>query len=369
MQGWAVVADSWRRPDYFAGSIVEEDRQAHLNHAAESGVVDFMAHPERARLRVVDEFLTAQHRRAWNVGFAQDAQPLVARTGADDWLDDVLERLPMLGRDSPRRIFEARVADQVRALDCNRELSPEGRVAARGEQVLAVGSFEQAINRNRAERILRAVIRAGHFFVTQDRAGVERERAGQKRNLDGLPRSVRAAREERGDGRGRGEHSRRITRRRENQRDGIAAARPLAAGDSAARGDQVVVGVEAGVGTAASERRHAERNCARIEAANRLGIEVQLLEPGGREAGDYDISPSNQFLDAVIRCAIVKVQLECTLRAVEDVEVRRAAAARAAGWLDLDGARAVFRQQHRGVRGAEIGVEFNEVNSVECFCH
>ena len=51
------------------------------------------------------------------------------------------------------------------------------------------------------------------------------------------------------------------------------------------------------------------------------------------------------------------------------MEVRRAAVARTAGWLDLDGARAVFRQQHRGVRGAEIGVEFNEINSVECFSH
>ena len=51
------------------------------------------------------------------------------------------------------------------------------------------------------------------------------------------------------------------------------------------------------------------------------------------------------------------------------MEVRRASAARTAGWLDLDGARAVFRQQHRGVCGAEIGVEFNEINSVECFSH
>ena len=94
-----------------------------------------------------------------------------------------------------------------------------------------------------------------------------------------------------------------------------------------------------------------------------------MLEPGGREAGDYDISPSNQFLDARLRCAIVKVQLERALRAVEDVEVRRAALARTAAWLDLDGARAVFRQQHRGVSSAEIGVEFNEVDSVECFSH
>ena len=131
---------------------------------AESGIVDFMAHPERARLRVIDELLAAHHRRARNVGFAQDAQPFVARAGADDRLDDVFERLPMLGRNSPRRIFEARIADEIRALDRDRELAPEGRIAARGEQVLAVGSLEQAINRNRAERILRPVIRALVIF-------------------------------------------------------------------------------------------------------------------------------------------------------------------------------------------------------------
>ena len=250
-----------------------------------------------------------------------------------------------------------------------RELAPEGRVAACGEQVLAVGGLEQTINRNRAERILRAVIEGRHFFVTQNSAGVERESAGQNRDFDRLPCPVRTAREDRCDRRCRRHHARRITRSRKNQRDRIAAARPLTAGDSTARRDEVVVGVEVGVGAAAAERRHAERNRARIYAVNRFGVESKLLQPRRCEAGDDDISPSNQLRDARLRCAIVEVQLERALGAVEDVEVRRAAIARTARWLDFDCTRAVFRQQHRGVSCAEVRVEFNDVDRVECFTH
>ena len=369
LQRRALVAVFRRRPGDFAGSVVEEHRQSHLNHAAESRIVDLLAHIERARLRMIDEFLARHHRRAWNVGLAQDAQPLVARARADDRLDDVLERLPVLAGDSPRRIFETRIADQVGPIDRDGELAPEGRVAACGEQVLAVGGLEQTINRNRAERILRAVIEGRHFFVPQDSAGVERESAGQKRDFDRLPCSVRTAREERRDRRCRRHHARRITRSGKHQRDRIAAARPLTAGDSTARRDEVVVGVEVGVGTAAAERRHAERNRARIYAVNRFGVESKLLQPRGCEAGDDDVSPSNQLRDARLRCAIVEVQLERALGAVEDVEVRRAALARTARWLDLDCTRAVFRQQHRGVSCAEVGVEFNDVDRVECFTH
>ncbi len=279
LQCRAVVALFRSRTANFAGSVVEEHRQAHLNHAAESGVVDFMAHPERARLRVIDELLAGHHRRAWNVGLAQDAQPFVARARADDRLDDVLERLPVLLRDSPWRIFETRVADEIGTIDCDRELAPEGRVAAGGEQVFAVGGLEQTINRDRTERILRPMIERRHFFVTQDSAGMQREGAGQKRDLDRLPCSVRTAREDRGNRRRRRHHAGRITCRRKNQRDGIAAARPLASGDTAAGSDQVVVRVEVGVRAAAAERRHAERNRARIYPANRFGIEVQLPQP------------------------------------------------------------------------------------------
>src|ERR1700735_3708256 len=133
---------------------------------------------------MIDELVAGHHRRAWNVGLAQDAQPFVARLGADDRLDDVLEWLPMLLRDSPRRIFETRIADQIGTIDCNRELAPEGRVAACGEEIFAVGGLEQPINRNRAKWILRAVIECRHFFVTQDSASMEREGAGQQRALD-----------------------------------------------------------------------------------------------------------------------------------------------------------------------------------------
>jgi hypothetical protein len=77
------------------------------------------------------------------------------------------------------------------------------------------------------------------------------------------------------------------------------------------------------------------------------------------------ISPSNQLHDSWLRFAIVEIQLQSALGAVEHVKVRRAALARTARRLDLDGARAVFRQQHRGVSCAHVRGEFNDVDSVE----
>src|ERR1700683_4345784 len=151
LQRCSIVAGIGSGTSDFARSFVEKHRDSHLNHAAERRVVDLLSYVERPRLRMLDKLLPRHHRGAWNVGLAQDAQPFFARTRADDRFDDVLERLPVLGRDSPRRIFEPRIADQFRTLDRNRELAPEGRVAAGGEQIFAVGGLEQAVNRNRGE--------------------------------------------------------------------------------------------------------------------------------------------------------------------------------------------------------------------------
>src|SRR5258708_30361941 len=102
-----------------------------------------MAHSERAGLRVIDKLLARHHRSAWNVGLAQDAQPLVARAGANDRLDYVLERLPVFLRDTPWRIFETRVADEIGAIDCDRKFDPQGRVAAFRAQIFAVRGLQQ----------------------------------------------------------------------------------------------------------------------------------------------------------------------------------------------------------------------------------
>ncbi len=107
LQRRAIVAALRRRARDFAGRVVENDRHADLDRAAEGRIVDLLAHPERARLRMIDEFLARHHRRAWNVGLAQDAQPFVARPRADDRLEDVLERLPVLGRRFPTAHFRS----------------------------------------------------------------------------------------------------------------------------------------------------------------------------------------------------------------------------------------------------------------------
>src|SRR5581483_7584581 len=41
----------------------------------------------------------------------------------------------------------------------------------------------------------------------------------------------------------------------------------------------------------------------------------------------------------------------------------------AAGRLDAQRTRSLFGQQHRGVRGAEVGAEFNQVDAVERLTH
>ena len=45
--------------------------------------------------------------------------------------------------------------------------------------------------------------------------------------------------------------------------------------------------------------------------------------------------------------------------------MRSAALGRAARRLDHDGVGALLGQQHRGVRGAEVGVDLEDVDSVE----
>ena len=131
------------------------------------------------------------------------------------------------------------------------------------------------------------------------------EKAPARADFDCLPRSVRTARQDCGDGSRRGHHTRRVTRGRKYQRDRIAAAGPLGAGYSAAGRDEVVIGVEVGVGTEAAERRNAQRDRTRVHAANRFVVETQLAQPRGSVSGDDDIGPSDQLFDASTRCAIV----------------------------------------------------------------
>src|SRR5208282_6629667 len=107
------------------------------------------------------------------VVFAQNPEPFSARLGPYDRLDEVLELLPVSARNSPRCVFEAWVGDEVRSFDGERELAPEGRVAACHEQIAAIAGLEQSIAGNRSERVLRSMIQRGHFFVADDSAGLE----------------------------------------------------------------------------------------------------------------------------------------------------------------------------------------------------
>src|SRR5262249_61890320 len=107
-------------------------------------------------------------------------EPLGARFGADNWFDDVLQRLPLITWNSPRRVFETRIGDQVGSFQRKRELAPESRVAARREQVAPVAGLEQSVTGDRAERVLRSVVEPGHFLVADDAPGLERERTREQ---------------------------------------------------------------------------------------------------------------------------------------------------------------------------------------------
>ena len=79
-------------------------------------LLDLAPHPEEPHLRVVDKFLAREHRSAWNVAFAQDLEPFLARPRAHRGFENLLERLPIV-LTSPRRALEARIAHEVHAID------------------------------------------------------------------------------------------------------------------------------------------------------------------------------------------------------------------------------------------------------------
>src|SRR4029077_484509 len=122
-------------------------------------------------------------------------------------------------------------------------------------------------------------------------------------------------------------------------------------------------------GSAAPERRHVERNRARIDAPDGFVIEMQLREALRREARDHHVGPSKQFRDLHRRGACFEIELEHALGPVQDVKMWRAAKWRPSARLDLDCTRALLREQHRGVCGAQMRLKFNDIYSVECFAH
>ncbi len=169
----------WRRSGDLAGREFQSHRDAALDGRAERRVVDRAAHRERVHLRMVDEVGAREHGRAGDVVFAEDAQPLLARAGRDYLLQQVLQRLAMLRRHAPWRALEARVGNQFGPLDRERQLVPERHVAAGDEQVAVVSGAKQPVAGNRAERVQRPFIHAGHLFVAHDAARLERKCASQ----------------------------------------------------------------------------------------------------------------------------------------------------------------------------------------------
>jgi hypothetical protein len=155
-----------------AGGIEKINRHAELNGWAQRRIGDFIAHRKRSGLRMIDELMAREDGRAGDVGRAQQGEPFVARTGADNRFENVFEGLPVLLGDTPRGALKAFVSDQLGVVNCERELVPEGHVTAGDEEIAAVGGLEQAIAGNRAERILRTVIKRGHLFVAHDTAGL-----------------------------------------------------------------------------------------------------------------------------------------------------------------------------------------------------
>src|SRR6202035_5070036 len=54
-------------PGDFSGSVIQKYRLSHLNRLPKRGIIDFLAHRERADLVMLDKLLTRHHRRARDV--------------------------------------------------------------------------------------------------------------------------------------------------------------------------------------------------------------------------------------------------------------------------------------------------------------
>ena len=158
----------------FTGRRLQRDRHPELHGLAEDGIANLLAHADGGGLGIRDELLARHDRRAWHVSLAQNLDPFIARLGADHWLEDVLQRLPMFSGNSPRRIFEARIGNQLRQVEGEDKLAPERRVTTGGEQVLMIGCLEQPVAWDRTQRILRPVIKRRHLLMLEDAARLER---------------------------------------------------------------------------------------------------------------------------------------------------------------------------------------------------
>jgi len=94
----------------------------------------------------------------------------------------------MLRWNTPGRILEALIGDEIRTVERERELVPEGRIATCYKHITSIGGLKQAIAWDWAQRILRPVEQRGHLLVPHDAAGLKGQCAGQQRYLDRLAR-------------------------------------------------------------------------------------------------------------------------------------------------------------------------------------
>ena len=120
-------------------------------------------------------------------------------------------------------------------------------------------------------------------------------------------------------------------------------------------------------GPAVSERRNVQHDQIRIDTAQIRVIKLELAHPRPGPSEYRDVGPSEQPLDP--SSLGLNVEEERALASIQRMKMCGAAFASAARRLHPDSACALFGEKHRGVGGAQVGVEFDQIDAVESFIH
>src|SRR5207245_8265131 len=169
----------------------EGDGLTHQAEAADLGMLVLVHQVVVAYRRGLEEVKQGLHGRRRDVVGGQELEPLGAGLLAEPRLEDRQEVRVVLDAQEPGA--EARIVGDALEAERLRELDPEGLIADREEEPLAVARLVEAVGRVVADQ-------RGLARVVDGDTRLERQHAPQERGLDALAPPGALAREERREG-------------------------------------------------------------------------------------------------------------------------------------------------------------------------
>ena len=205
--------------------------------------------------------------------------------------------------------------------------------------------------------------------MVQDRSGVHGKRAGQPRHFEPLAQAADLALEQGGGNRPAGHKRRAIAGNRNDQVDAPGPVRPLAAQQSAQRGDQGVVREARGVRAGCAKGRQVAADQTRIVVGQTVVAQPRFVLAAGLKIGQDNIRPGHQPSNQAQPLGRGRIGYDALLAAVPHMKTRHTARRIALGRLDLDHLRALLGEQHPGIRTSNALCQINDPDAIQRASH